>query len=46
VAQLELQSTEDIRSISVPRDGLIYVVTSASVYELPFEIADGKIILR
>jgi hypothetical protein len=30
----------------VPRDGLLYIVTSASVYELAFEIADGKIILR
>ncbi len=46
VAQLELQTGEDIRSISVPRDGLLYIVTSASVYELAFEIADGKIILR
>jgi hypothetical protein len=46
VAQLELQTSEDIRSISIPRDGLIYVVTSGSVHELAFEIADGKIILR
>jgi hypothetical protein len=46
VAQLELQTPEDIRSISVPRDGLLYIVTAASVYELAFEVADGKIILR
>jgi hypothetical protein len=46
VAQLELQASEDIHSINVPRDGLIYIVGSNSVYELGFEIADGKIILR
>jgi hypothetical protein len=46
VAQLELQTPENIRSISVPRDGLLYIVTSSSVYELAFEVADGKIILR
>jgi hypothetical protein len=46
VAQLELQSTDEIASISVPRDGIIYIVNSSSVRELGFEIADGKIILR
>jgi hypothetical protein len=34
VAQLELQTTEDIRNISIPRDGLIYVVSEKAVYEL------------
>lgn len=46
VAQLELQTPEDVRNIYVPRDGLIYVNTATAVYELVFEVADGKIILR
>lgn len=46
IAQLELQTTEEVRSISIPRDGLIYIVTNLGVYELKFEVADGKIILR
>lgn len=46
VAQLELQTSEEVRNISIPRDGIIYIVTDKSVYELGFEIADGKIILR
>lgn len=46
VAQLELQSSEEIRNISIPRDGIMYIVTSGGAYELWFEIADWKIILR
>lgn len=46
IAQLELQSSDEIRDINIPRDGLIYITTSKNVYELPFEVADGKIILR
>jgi hypothetical protein len=46
VAQLELQTPEEIKNIHIPRDGLIYISTVKSVYELVFEIADNKIILR
>jgi hypothetical protein len=46
VAQLELQAPEEIKNIHIPRDGLIYISTVKSVYELVFEIADNKIILR
>ncbi|MFZ2336799.1 MAG: hypothetical protein WAW59_00530 [Patescibacteria group bacterium] len=46
VAQLELQGTEEVRGINIPRDGLVYITTNNHVYELPFEVADGKIILR
>ncbi len=46
VAQLELQSNDDIRNICVPRDGLVYTVTNKWLYETSFEIANGKLILR
>lgn len=46
IAQLELQTIEDIKNISIPRDWIIYITTTQGVYELIFEIADSKIILR
>ncbi len=46
VAQLELSSDEEVKNISVPRDGIIYITTPTAVYELWFEVADGKIILK
>ncbi len=46
VAQLELQTTEEVKNIHIPRDWTIYIATSLWIYELGFEIADGKIILR
>lgn len=46
VAQLELSWEEKVTHISVPRDGTIYVTTESWVYELWFEIADNKILLR
>lgn len=46
VAQLEIQTQEEIRSIYVPRDGTIDITTNLWVYEIGFEVADGKIILR
>ncbi len=46
VAQLELESEEEIRDIFVPRDGSIYVTTNLWVYEVLFELVDGKILLR
>ena len=46
IAQLEISTDENIRNISVPRDGLIYIVTNLWVYELPFEFVDKNIILK
>ncbi len=46
VAQLELQSNDEIKNICVPRDGLMYTVTNKWLYETNFEIANGKLILR
>ena len=46
IAQLEISTNENIRNISVPRDGLIYIVTNLWVYELPFEFVDKNIILK
>ena len=46
IAQMELWTTEEIRSISVPRDGKIYVVTNNGVYDINFEFVDNNIILR
>jgi hypothetical protein len=46
VAQLEIQTQEEVRNIYVPRDGTVDIVTNLWIYEVWFEIADGKIILR
>lgn len=46
IAQLEIQTNEEMRGIYVPRDGTIDLTTSLWVYELTFEIVDGKLILR
>ena len=46
VAQLEISTDESIRSISVPRDWLIYIVTNLGVYEIPFEFINKNIILK
>lgn len=46
IAQIELDSPEEIRNIWVPRDGKIYVVTNLWVYDINFEFVDGNIILR
>ena len=46
IAQFEIDTEEEIRSMNVPRDGLIYLVTNLWVYELPFELVDKNIILR
>ncbi len=46
VAQLEISSDENIRSISIPRDGLIYIVTNLWVYSIPFDFIDRNIILK
>jgi hypothetical protein len=32
--------------MSIPRDGIIYITSKTSVYELGFDVADGKIILK
>ncbi len=46
IAQMELNTTEEIRSIAAPRDGTLYVVTNLGVYDINFEFVDNNIILR
>lgn len=46
IAQIELATSEEIRDITIPRDGLIYVLTSKSVYDIVLEFVDNNIILR
>lgn len=33
IAQMEVQTSEELRDISVPRDGQIYISTDKGVYE-------------
>ena len=46
IGQFELNTESTIKSINVPRDGLIYVTTSSGIYGLNFEFVDGKIIFK
>lgn len=46
IAQIEVTGKDDIRSISVPYDGKIYVVWNTGVYAIRFEVTDSKIILQ
>ncbi len=46
IAQLEISTDENMRNISVPRDGLIYIVTNLWVYPISFEFIDKNIILK
>lgn len=46
IAQMELTTTEEIRSISAPRDWALYVVTNNGVYDINFEFVDNNIIFR
>lgn len=46
IAQLELQSPDEIRDISIPRDGTFLISTSHNVYSVQFEIVDGKLVLK
>jgi hypothetical protein len=45
-AQLEIATDEEIRNISIPRDGMIYIVTNLWVYDAGFEFIDKNIILK
>lgn len=46
IAQFELKTDDTIKSLSIPRDGIIYVTTDKGVYELKFEVIDGKIVFK
>lgn len=46
IAQLDINTLEEIRSISIPRDGLIYITTNLGIYDIPFEISNGSLIIR
>jgi hypothetical protein len=46
VAQLEIQTDEEIRDIYLPRDGTLYITTNLWVYETLFEFVDGRVLIR
>lgn len=46
IAQMELKTSEEIRNISIPRDGKIYVITNLGIYDVWFELIDNNIIIR
>lgn len=46
IAQIELSTPDNIQDIAVARDGLIYVLTTKSVYDIVFEFVDNNILLR
>jgi hypothetical protein len=46
IAQIDIASKEEIRSIFIPYDGLIYVASNLGAYTIKYEIVDGKIILK
>lgn len=46
IAQLDLQSTDEVRSVSVPKDGTLIISTSNNVYSIQFEVIDGKLVLK
>lgn len=46
IAQMEIQTEESVRQIFVPRDGTIYTTTENGIYDIQYEIANGKLLLR
>jgi hypothetical protein len=46
IAQVEIISAEKIMDISVPRDGLVYILTEKWVYDINFEFVENNIIVR
>ncbi len=46
IAQIEVSTKEEIRSLSIPYDGLIYLATNLGVYNIKYEIVDSKIMLK
>ncbi len=46
IAQLEIQTDEEVKDLFVVRDGTIYITTNLGVYEKNFEVVDGKILIR
>lgn len=46
VAQIEIQSEDEVVDISIPRDGLLYISTPKGVFETQFEVKDGKFYLK
>ncbi len=46
IAQIEVSTKEEIRSLSIPYDGLIYVASNLWVYSIKYEIVNGKIMLK
>ncbi len=46
IAQLNLNTTEEIRSMTIPTDGTIYVTTNLGVYDIHFEVSNESLIIR
>lgn len=46
IAQIDIEASMQAESISVPYDGSIIIASRDSVYDLSFEVADGKAIIR
>ncbi len=45
VGQVEVVESP-VRSIFVPKDGTVFAVTDAGAYQIGFEVADGKLVIR
>lgn len=46
IAQIEIQTDNEITHISVPRDGIFYISTNKGIYDNQFEVKDGKFFLK
>lgn len=46
ISELEFNTPNTINSITIPRDGLIYISTDSAVYETQFEVSNDKLILK
>ena len=45
VGQIEVVESQ-VRSIFVPKDGTVVAATDAGVYQIRFEVSDGKLVIR
>jgi hypothetical protein len=45
VGQIEVVESP-VRSLFVPKDGTVFAATDAGVYQIGFEVADGKLVIR
>lgn len=45
VGQIEVVENS-VRSLFVPKDGTVFATTDTGVYQIGFEVADGKLVIR